>query len=217
MTLDREGRPTTTSEATIQEPGSGTNTEHTPNGYLPIGQLKGMPDKGNALMAERLADGDPSIGARHQDVDRAVADDPAPESSPEPPEVLQVIEPPASLADGGGYCDAAPLYRAAGWLGVLPLPPRSKVTPPLGFDGYEGDCPDDEHRAQWIAERPYDANLCIRLPDKVIGLHVDDWGTKTGGQTLVEAEECWGALPDAPMSASRDDGISGTSTQGWRL
>lgn len=112
-------------------------------------------------MVEKLAAGDPSIGARDQDIDRAVADDPAPESSPE---LLQGIEPPVSLADGRGYGAAAALYVPAGWPGVLPLPPRSKVTPLPGYCGHDGDWPDDEHCAQWIAERPYDANQCIPYP-----------------------------------------------------
>lgn len=55
------------------------------------------------------------------------------------------------------------------------------------------------------------------LPETVIGLDVDGWGTKTGGQMLVEVEKCWGAFPDALMSTSRAGGMSGTCVQGWRL
>lgn len=210
MTLDREGRPTTTSEATIQEPGSGTNTEHTPNGYLPIDQLKAMPDKGNAPMAERLAAGDPSIGARHQDVDRAVADDAVPESSPEPPEVPQVIEPPVSFADARGYGDAAPLYRAAGWAGVLPLRPASKVPHLAGWTGYDGAWPTDAQIAKWRESQPDDANLMLRVNYGLVGIDVDAYDAETGAQTLAEAQKRWGPLPDTYRSSSRsDDDLSG--------
>ncbi len=110
----------------------------------------------------------------------------------------------------GIYRRAAPLYRAAGWRGVLPLPPRQKWPPPKGFTGYDGVWPSDEQIARWSAERPPDANLGLRVDYGFVGLDVDAYGDKTGALTLREAERHWGALPSTYRSTARvDDPISG--------
>lgn len=108
-----------------------------------------------------------------------------------------------------GYPSAQPVYTQCGWRGVLPLPPRSKAPPPSGFTGREGDWPSREQLAQWVDQQPYDANVCLRLDDEIVGIDVDAYGTKKGAQTLDEAEKRWGALPPTAMSTSRDDGVSG--------
>jgi len=51
--------------------------------------------------------------------------------------------------------------------------------------------------------------LCLRLPDGVVGIDVDAYGTKTGAATLAEAEQRWGPLPCTVRSTSREDGVSG--------
>ncbi|MGO8853689.1 bifunctional DNA primase/polymerase [Mycobacterium sp.] len=108
------------------------------------------------------------------------------------------------------YSRAAWLYRDAGWRGVLPLPPVEKFPPPTGFTGYEGAWPTDEQIGSWIARRPADANLGLRVDYVIIGIDVDAYGEKTGGLTLQQAESLWGALPPTYRSTSRlDDPISG--------
>jgi hypothetical protein len=47
------------------------------------------------------------------------------------------------------------------------------------------------------------------MPANVVGVDVDHYGDKTGGDTLTQLVEKFGALPPTVMSTSRDDGISG--------
>ncbi len=42
-----------------------------------------------------------------------------------------------------------------------------------------------------------------------IGIDVDHYGNKRGGDTLTEAERRWGPLPPTHVSTSRPDGVSG--------
>jgi hypothetical protein len=113
------------------------------------------------------------------------------------------------LVDATGYASAQGVYLNLGWPGVLPLPPRSKASPPTGFTGREGDWPSEEMLATWARMYPDDANLCLRLDEETIGIDVDAYGTKTGAQTLDEAEKLWGSLPPTASASSRDDGVSG--------
>lgn len=39
------------------------------------------------------------------------------------------------MTDIYGYTAAAPMYRAAGWMQVIPLPEGRKTPPPAGFTG----------------------------------------------------------------------------------
>lgn len=109
-----------------------------------------------------------------------------------------------------GYPLAARIYRAAGWRGVLPLPPRTKFPPPKGFTGHDGVWPDDDQVKAWVESQSADANLMLRVDYGVIGIDVDDYDLKTGGQTLKEAESRWGPLPPTHRStARREDIVSG--------
>lgn len=108
-----------------------------------------------------------------------------------------------------GYGVAAATYWEKGWRGVLPLNRGSKWPPPKGFTGYDGAEPSYADILQWSELYP-DGNLCLRLPDGVIGVDVDAYGAKTGGAAFTEAVRRWGLLPDGPQSSSRDgDLISG--------
>jgi hypothetical protein len=107
-----------------------------------------------------------------------------------------------------GYPEAKDILRAKGWRGVLPLPARAKKYPPDGFTGKDGRWPNDTDFAVWH-EQFANGNTCIRLPDDVVGIDVDAYGTKTGAQTLVEAEKRFGPLPPTYRATSREDGISG--------
>jgi Bifunctional DNA primase/polymerase, N-terminal/AAA domain len=108
------------------------------------------------------------------------------------------------------YARGAPLYREAGWPGVLPLPPGKKSPPPKGYTGYDGQWPTIAEIEEWVALRPPDSNLMLRVEHGVIGIDVDAYNSKTGGQTLKEAEARWGSLPSTFRSSARsEDQVSG--------
>lgn len=108
-----------------------------------------------------------------------------------------------------GYGAAAETYWEKGWRGVLPLNRAAKWPPPKGFTGYDGAEPSYADILQWGELYP-DGNLCLRLPDGVIGVDVDAYGAKTGAAAFAEAVKRWGPLPDGPQSSSRDgDLVSG--------
>lgn len=106
------------------------------------------------------------------------------------------------------YGTAAPLYWQLGWRGPLPLPPAKKWPPPDGFTGHDGVDPSYADVTSWTEDRPAH-NVALRLPADVVGIDVDSYADKRGGETLAEAEKRWGTLPDTVISTSRDDGVSG--------
>jgi hypothetical protein len=109
-----------------------------------------------------------------------------------------------------GYQVGAPLYRQAGWQGVLPLPPGQKFPPLKGYTGHDGAWPTEQQIEGWIRDEPLNANLMLRLNYGLIGIDVDAYGTKAGGRTLEEAEKRWGKLPPTYRSSARiDDSVSG--------
>ncbi|ASN52506.1 bifunctional DNA primase/polymerase [Sinomonas sp. R1AF57] len=105
------------------------------------------------------------------------------------------------------YADAALDYRALGWAGTLTLPYGKKSAPPSGYTGYSGAYPDDETVATW--SRAGRRNIALRMPDTVLGLDVDEYGKKSGADTLSAAEARLGALPPTFRSSSRGPGVSG--------
>ena len=108
-----------------------------------------------------------------------------------------------------GYADAAQVYWDKGWRGVLPLNRGAKWPPPKGFTGYDGRDPSYADVLQWSELYP-SGNICLRLPDGVIGIDVDAYGAKTGAAAFAEAVRRWGPLPNGPQSSSReDDTVSG--------
>lgn len=121
----------------------------------------------------------------------------------------RLAETPPSIAETHGYGLAAPVYRAAGWLGVLPLPARRKKLPPTGFSGKNGVDPDDAQIDKWRASR-VSGNLALRLPEDVLGVDVDAYDEKVGAQTFADAVAACGPLPATWRSTSRpDDPTSG--------
>lgn len=108
----------------------------------------------------------------------------------------------------GPYAQGAMAYVLEGWEGILPLPPGAKYPPPDGFTGREGEWPSEEQIEEWVIYRG-ESNVCLRLPENVLGLDVDAYGTKLGRQTYMSAVERWGPLEPTWRSTSRDDGISG--------
>ena len=107
------------------------------------------------------------------------------------------------------YGRAAQAYWHLGWQAPLPIPTGQKAPPPDGYTGWDGIDPSYADIHAWIEDKP-NGNIAIRMPEGVIGIDVDNYGTKFGGLTITEAESRWGALPYSPRSTSRaDDRISG--------
>ncbi len=106
------------------------------------------------------------------------------------------------------YADAFAHYWDNGWRGILPLPVAQKYPPPNGYTGATGDWPSYADCQTWADQSP-DANLALRLPDTIIGLDVDNYGDKTGGDTLADLVQECGPLPATWLSTSRGDGVSG--------
>jgi hypothetical protein len=130
-----------------------------------------------------------------------------------------------------GYAQAADAYWQAGWRGVLPMRRGAKKSPPAiycdthrprskragtmecddctHYTGHFGIDPSYPDLLAWSEKYP-DGNLCLRVPDGIVGIDVDAYGAKTGAQALAEAEKRWGPLPTGPRSGSRgDDPVSG--------
>lgn len=106
------------------------------------------------------------------------------------------------------YADGCEDYYQAGWRGILPLPPGRKAPVPVGYTGNHGAWPSWPDVLTWADERP-EANVALRLPENVIVVDVDAYGSKPGGLVLDELEKTLGALPATWRSTSRDDGRSG--------
>ena len=109
----------------------------------------------------------------------------------------------------GPYATAAGRYWANGWRGVLPLPPRTKKPVPAGFTGANGTWPSYPDVHAWTQGPEGAGNLALRMPHHVIGLDVDAYDGKGGGDTLDALEVKYGPLPSTWRSTSRGDGISG--------
>ncbi len=106
------------------------------------------------------------------------------------------------------YASHLDRYIAAGWAGVLPLPAQAKKSPPNGYTGEDGAYPTVVQLGEWRAERG-GGNIALRMPDGVIGIDVDNYGTKPGKATLDALTAEHGDLPPTWVSTSRDDGVSG--------
>jgi hypothetical protein len=110
----------------------------------------------------------------------------------------------------GPYAHAADQYWARGWRGILPLPYQRKKDPPAGYTGGGGVDTSWPDVYTWLADSHYaSGNIALRLPRDVLGIDVDDYGNKHGGQTLAKREAQWGPLPPTWRTTNRDDGISG--------
>lgn len=108
----------------------------------------------------------------------------------------------AQAFDEAAMADAVWAYRAAGW-SPLPLDAGAKGPPPDGFTGRDGARPTAIDIAGWLEDGAY-GNVAIRLPKGVVGLDVDDYGSKTGARTLDHLVDRLGPLPDAPISTARE-------------
>lgn len=76
------------------------------------------------------------------------------------------------MTDIYGYAAAAPMYRAAGWMQVIPLPEGRKTPPPSGFTGRSRKPVTDEQVQVWSQATP-NANTGIVIPEGVLVLDID--------------------------------------------
>ena len=112
------------------------------------------------------------------------------------------------MPDATPFGSAAERYVAAGWVGVLPLPAKAKKSPPTGYTGDTGAYPTPVDLDAWRANKAA-GNIGLRMGPDVIGIDVDNYGAKTGGDTLAALVAKCGELPPTWISTSRDDGVSG--------
>ena len=77
-----------------------------------------------------------------------------------------------------------------------------------GYHGREGQWPDDTTNKLW-ANRYARVNIALRLPRWIVGLDVDHYSDKYGGDSLAELQDQLGPLPGTFVSTARDDGVSG--------
>ena len=102
------------------------------------------------------------------------------------------------MTDIYGYTAAAPLYRAAGWMQVIPLPEGRKTPPPSGFTGRSRKTVTDEQVQVWSQATP-NANTGIVIPEGVLVLDIDaEQGHRVkadGAKGISELAQELGALP----------------------
>ncbi|GDZ58218.1 hypothetical protein MCC01967_10740 [Bifidobacteriaceae bacterium MCC01967] len=109
------------------------------------------------------------------------------------------------MTDIYGYAAAAPLYRAAGWMQVIPLPEGRKTPPPAGFTGRSRKPVTDEQMQLWSQSDPT-ANTGIVIPEGVLVLDIDaEQGHQVkadGAKGISELSQELGALPATWSSTS---------------
>jgi P4 family phage/plasmid primase-like protien len=113
------------------------------------------------------------------------------------------------------FADHVADYAQAGWPCILPVPPKDKFPPPVGFTGAEGRDTDPLQLVAWAGTHA-GHSIALRMPEGVIGIDVDHYtkGTpenqivKAGADTLASYAEQWGPLPPTWASTARggDDG-----------
>jgi hypothetical protein len=116
--------------------------------------------------------------------------------------------------ESGVFGRAARIYRAAGWLGTLPLgrEPGRKSPPPTAYTGHGKPYPSGPDIEAWLDGPEADRNIGLRMPPGVIGLDIDagyskiEHGrevVKRGDITLAELEAKFGPLPATWTSSAR--------------
>lgn len=102
------------------------------------------------------------------------------------------------MTDIYGYAAAAPLYRAAGWMQVIPLPEGRKTPPPSGCTGRSRKPVTDEQVQVWSQATP-NANTGIVIPEGVLVLDIDaaqgHQVKADGAKGISELSQELGALP----------------------
>jgi hypothetical protein len=109
------------------------------------------------------------------------------------------------------YADAAWKYRAAGWLGVLPIGsfPRRKSPPPKGYTGWTGIDPSGADVQAWADGREGARNVGLHIPHGIVVPDVDAYngGDVTLARLAAEVGEplppTWTSTARGPDTASR--------------
>lgn len=111
----------------------------------------------------------------------------------------------------GPFGRAARTYRAAGWHGVLPIgrQPAKKYPPPSAFTGHGKPDPSGADIEAWLDGPEAAYNIGLRLPVGVLGLDVDAYPGKQGGDVLARLTAAYGPLPPTWITTARTDGTSG--------
>lgn len=118
------------------------------------------------------------------------------------------------------YGPAAQKYLAKGWSTPFPLPVLKKAPPRTDATGNIPEVP-VEKIFEFIEECP-DHNLGLRMPItddgyEVIGIDVDHYGEKRGGDTIAGCEMLYGDLPPTYRSSSRDISASPSGIYFYRV
>ena len=116
----------------------------------------------------------------------------------------------------------APIYQAAGWTGIIPLPPKKKG-PTHDYTGWNGKDPSAKMIETWC-DRPSVTPGRIQHRDpyalQCVGIDVDHYGDKTGGDTLAELEADLGRLPatnsSTPVATASRESAGTASTPTYR-
>lgn len=111
----------------------------------------------------------------------------------------------------GPFARAAQIYRSAGWQGVLPIgrAPGKKSPPPGTFTGHGKPDPSGADLQTWLDGPEAAFNIGLRLPAGVLGLDVDAYPGKCGGESLAALVATHGPLPPTWVTSARTDGVSG--------
>ena len=109
------------------------------------------------------------------------------------------------------FPDVITAYRTEDHI-ILPLPERSKASPPGGFTGHHGETPTPEQYDRWAKQFPR-GNVAFRPNDGLIGFDID---TYTHGEKVKDGHREWndlcalhGSPPPTIVSTARDPEVSG--------
>lgn len=94
---------------------------------------------------------------------------------------------------------------------MLPIgrAPGKKYPPPSAFTGHGKPDPSGADIETWIDGPEAAYNIGLRLPPGVLGLDVDAYPGKQGGDRLAELVTAHGPLPPTWITTARTDGVSG--------
>jgi hypothetical protein len=94
---------------------------------------------------------------------------------------------------------------------VLPIgrAPGKKYPPPAAFTGHGKPDPSGADIQAWTDGPEAAYNIGLRLPPGVIGLDVDAYPGKRGGESLQQLILQCGDLPPTWITSARTDGVSG--------
>lgn len=110
----------------------------------------------------------------------------------------------------GPYGKAAIAYTAGGWPCPVPVTFGEKYAPVDGFTGaHPAASGADVH--EWTTNGKASWNIAIRPSATMVGIDVDHYGAKRGGDTLADLEARLGPLPPTVVSSRRlpDNTVAG--------